>query len=199
MTVTSLEPGPILPPYPATVVETVISRVTWEERITYSPGGPPEPTTSRTSVTVTAPETWIVSHPTQQMSQAFLPAGTNRDAIPCGAGTFTGGMPSTPPVSEQCEEARRLAPADETCTASGLRTACLGQCQLREDNEWWCYQMQEREYQDESRRMGRACWGGNLRFRQLNAPCLVGDVALGCVPCRGTDISWGPVYWEGPG
>ncbi|KAK3348362.1 hypothetical protein B0H65DRAFT_508273 [Neurospora tetraspora] len=70
---------------------------------------------------------------------------------------------------------------------------------------YWCLHIHPYHYADPSMRMGRACWGSYLRYRQLNAPCLVGDVGMACLPCvKGgegepgkKDESWDAVFWEG--
>ena len=57
--------------------------------------------------------------------------------------------------------------------------------------------MRERDYVHPEMRMGRACWGEGLRFRQVNEPCEEGDLAMGCLGCKGVDVSWGAVNWSG--
>ncbi|KAK3937156.1 hypothetical protein QBC46DRAFT_344895 [Diplogelasinospora grovesii] len=215
-TVTSLEPYyyPITS-FPTTVTEVVISHVTWEGRTTYSNG---ETSTSVTSFVVTNPETWVVSQP----RETDLPAGVGADELPCGdcPSTSSSGTTSTLSSSGSSGSGSVLGSGTETgvgevqvdvrCEALGLRTGCQGQCASRygngengggeggEESLWWCYQMHEREYTNPSLRMGRACWGGNLQFVQLNEPCVQGDRAVACVPCQGVNASWGAVNWSGP-
>ncbi|CCC14495.1 hypothetical protein SMACR_09352 [Sordaria macrospora] len=123
---------------------------------------------------------------------------------------------------------------DPMCESTGLATGCQGQCvwkpsfpipnQLQKINDtattatnttaataatglgtFWCLHIHPYHYSDPSLRMGRACWGSYLRYRQLNAPCLVGDVGMACLPCvKGgdggvgrKDESWDAVFWEG--
>ncbi|KAK3376774.1 hypothetical protein B0T24DRAFT_592414 [Lasiosphaeria ovina] len=174
-TVTSYEPS--VATLPTTVTEMVVSHVTWEDRISYSNG---DRSTSITSFVATVPETWAVAKP----QPTDLPAGT-------GAGA------AELQCSEELNPGRPEAAADPLCTAHGLKTGCQGQCALR-DNSWWCFEMHERDYTNAALRMGRACWGGNLEFRQLNTPCVVGDVGMACVPGQGLNTSWGAVNWEGP-
>lgn len=185
-TVTSFEPRPTFSTYPGTVVQTVVSHVRLEDRYTYSDG---RTTTSVTSYVATVPETWVVSKPTAA-AKPLLGGGGAR--LSCeetkekGAGGG-GGCPS----SAQQEHPQ--------CQAAGLKTGCQGQCvRHEEDGEWWCYMMHQRDYVHPEMRMGRACWGANLRYRQLNVPCLEGDLAMGCVACEGLDHTWGAVNWEGP-
>lgn len=81
---------------------------------------------------------------------------------------------------------------DPRCTALGLDTACVGQCDQR-DGVWWCYDMKYNDYI--SNPLGRACWGNFSLFHLLVEPCIVGDHRAGCTPCQGQDYSWGPVTW----
>ncbi|KAM7185129.1 hypothetical protein V8F33_012575 [Rhypophila sp. PSN 637] len=187
VTVTSYEPRPAFASYPGTVVQKVVSSVTIEERYTFIQGN-----TSSTGVTlwaVTVPETWVISRPTAQP----LPAGTSAQDLPCGGGgSQNDGQSSCIPSSSSQEE-------DPLCQASGLRTGCMGQCVRHEEqNEWWCFMMHQRDYPQLA--MGRACWGGggDQRFRQLNVPCLEGDLPLGCSACGGLDYGYAPLKWEGP-
>ncbi|KAK3313270.1 hypothetical protein B0H66DRAFT_389492 [Apodospora peruviana] len=185
-TVTTLEPRPTFASYPGTVTEIVISHVTWEGRTTSSNG---DTSTSVTSFVATVPETWVVSRPSSTPRKAGaqpLPAGTKEGGLPCGGGcsSSSSGRPS--------------GGEDPLCEATGMRTGCQGQCVMHEENEWWCYMLHQRDYKYPEMRMGRACWGPGGRYRQLNTPCLVGDVGMACVPCQGLDSSWGAGSWEGP-
>lgn len=178
-TVTSFEPRPTFASYPGTVIQTVVSRVRLEDRYTYSDG---RTTTSTTSYVVTVPETWVVSKPTPA-AKPLTGAGSlsceeNKDRPTCHS-------------SAQQE--------DPLCQAAGLKTGCQGQCvRHEEEDEWWCYMMHQRDYVHPEMRMGRACWGAGLRYRQLNVPCLESDLGMGCVACEGLDYTWGAVNWEGP-
>ncbi|KAK4218370.1 hypothetical protein QBC37DRAFT_383549 [Rhypophila decipiens] len=190
VTVTSYEPRPTFASYPGAVVQKVVSSVTIEERYTFIQ----ENSSSSTGVTswaVTVPETWVISRPTAAAAKP-LPAGTSARDLPCGGG---GGS--------QDDDGQSCVPSssqgDPLCQASGLRTSCMGQCvRHEEENEWWCFVMHQRDYPQLA--MGRACWGGggDQRFRQLNVPCLEGDLALGCSACGGLDYSYAPLKWEGP-
>ncbi|KAM7220693.1 hypothetical protein V8F06_003929 [Rhypophila decipiens] len=196
VTVTSYEPSrPTFASYPGTVVQKVVSSVTIEERYTFI-----QENTSSTGVTswaVTVPETWVISRPTAAAAKP-LPAGTSAQDLPCGGGGGSqndgDGQSCVPSSSSQEEE------NDPLCQASGLRTGCMGQCVRHdeENEEWWCFVMHQRDYPQLA--MGRACWGGggDQRFRQLNVPCLEGDLALGCSACGGLDYSYAPLKWEGP-
>ncbi|KAK1753048.1 hypothetical protein QBC47DRAFT_51271 [Echria macrotheca] len=188
-TMTAYEPGPVTGPFPATVTRTVVSHVTQEDRTTYLDAAAAnsdriQPTTSRTEWVYTTGEVWIVSpaRPTDLVVAAGAKPG-------CAEGTGTG-------TGTECAEVQ----PEGTCEAAGLRTGCAGQCELRGE-QWWCYRMWQREYGRPgiAGMSGRACWGGDLRFEQLNVPCVEGDVDVGCVRCRGVDQSWGAVYWTGPG
>ncbi|KAK3317883.1 hypothetical protein B0T19DRAFT_300919 [Cercophora scortea] len=170
VTITSVDPWTISS-YPTTVVASVTSHVTWEGHTTYLDNG--DTGTSLTSFTATVPETWVVARP----AHTDIPAGTTEDKLPCA----------------ECSR----PPPDPLCEASGLQTACQGQCRM-ERGAWWCYMLHERDYKYADMRMGRVCWGGNSQYRQLNAPCVVGDGAVACVPCQGKNISWGALNWEGP-
>ncbi|KAM7186453.1 hypothetical protein V8F20_011388 [Naviculisporaceae sp. PSN 640] len=180
-TVTSFEPRPTFTSYPGTVIQTVISHVRLEDRYTYSDG---RTTTSTTAYVATVPETWVVSKPT------------------AAAKPLTGTRPGSLACKENKDGSSCHSPAqneDPICQAAGLKTGCQGQCvRHEEDDEWWCYMMHQRDYVYPELRMGRACWGAGLRFRQLNVPCLEGDLGMGCVACEGLDYTWGAVNWEGP-
>jgi len=170
---TSLIPGPVTA-LPATVVETVISRITFEFRTTYAPELTAlRPTTSYSSVAITVPHTWVVSpaRPSHLARAASVPCG----ACATGANATTAGR----------------------CDAQGLRTGCQRQCEQR-DGAWWCYRIYTSEYSDAGLRMGRACWGPGGRYEQLNEPCEQGDYAVGCVACKGVDDSWSAINWSGP-
>ena len=196
-TVTELQPGPVTGPFPATVTQTAITQAVWEDRVTYLSAGPsgsgsgsgsgsPSASTSVTAYVYTDRQAWVVSPPRPGMDLPPAPAGT-AESLACGGATSC-------PASE--------ADPHPECEARGLRTACNGgQCELRAGGaEWWCYQMWQREGSDASRRMGRACWGADGTFRQLNVPCAQGDVEVGCVPCQGESAGgWAAVRWEGPG
>ena len=185
-TVTSLEPPWASPSLPATVTETVISNVTWEDRVTYLEKG--ETSTSVTSFIATVHDTWLVHKP----QKTDLPAGSiSTGSAACGSEASIGGCDGGPP--------------DPVCKEEGLMTACQGQCQPRKGDGddsgnflWWCYMLRQREYSYPELRMGRACWGGNLEYRQLNTPCVTGDVAVACVPCQGVNSSWAGLNWKGP-
>ncbi|KAK3384978.1 hypothetical protein B0H63DRAFT_449073 [Podospora didyma] len=182
-TVTSLEPWPAFSVFPTTVTEVVISHVTWEDRTTYSNGG--GSSTSITSFVATVPETWVVSQP----RRTDTPAGTRPDDLQCE-------NTCAPPVAD---DHGGDGDGDPVCVERGLHTGCQGQCAQREEGgPWWCYQMHQRDYVHVPMRMGRACWGGDLQYRQLNTPCEAGDVAVGCVKCQGWNYTWGAVNWEGP-
>ncbi|KAK0611473.1 hypothetical protein B0T14DRAFT_500563 [Immersiella caudata] len=183
-TITVLEPGPVVPTavgIPVTVPQIAITSGTIHTVISPRGAAVAETPPSETWV-YTSTETWLVSQP----EASFLPAGTREqnllcaDEVACAKGN---------PVAE-----------DELCRSSGMRTGCLGQCEMRE-GVWWCYRMWQREWNAEGGRlrMGRACWGGGGRFRQLNVPCARGDGKVGCEVCRGVDAAWGAVVWEGPG
>jgi len=170
---TSLLAGPVMV-LPAMVVETVISRITFEFRTTYAPQpSAVPPTTWYSSVTISVPHTWIVS-----------PARPSH-------------LPRAAPIP--CEACSVDVPATSAghCAALALQTGCQGQCDQR-DGAWWCYRLYTSDYSDAELRMGRACWGAGGRYEQLNEPCERGDYAVGCVPCKGTDDSWGAINWSGP-
>lgn len=178
-TMTAYEPGGVKGPFPATVVQTVVSHLTYRDVTTSMLRG--EEVTSTSTYDWTSGETWVVS-PVQPTD---LGVGTHAGdlPLPCGG------------AGEACIEVK---PSD-VCAALGLRTACLGQCEHRDDGNWWCYRMWKREYGQDGKTMGRACWGGHMEFHQLNLPCVSGDVAVGCLRCNGLDQTWGAVNWTGPG
>lgn len=182
ITATTLIPGPVTA-LPATVVETVISHITFEYRTSYSDSAP---STSVSTAVITVPSTWIVARP----QATDLAAGTSADALPCDD-------------NNNCAttKAQAAAAADPRCDALGLETGCQGQCEERDDDDggaWWCYQLYVADYSEASLRMGRACWGGDDRYEQLNTPCVAGDHRVACTPCQGLDGSWGALNWTGP-
>lgn len=176
-TVTSFEPRPVFTSYPGTVVQVVVSHVRREDRMTYSGGGS---STSTTAWVATVPETWVVSKPT-------------------GRPVLRGGVPRCEESDSGGDGTCEVTKGNKRCDAAGLKTGCQGQCvRHEEEGEWWCYMMRQRDYVRPEMRMGRACWGDGLRYRQVNEPCEEGDLPMGCVACRGVDVSWGAVNWEGP-
>ena len=185
LTVTVLEPGPVTSgPFPATVPQIAITSGTIHTTISSSGAAVRQTPPSETWV-YTSTETWVVSPP----EPTFLPASTRGDAVACEDAV----------VCAKEEGGQGEGKGEAVCDKAGMRTGCLGQCEMRADGMWWCYRMWEREWGAEGGRlrMGRACWGEGLKFRQLNVPCVMGDVAVGCKPCTGRDISWGAVNWEG--
>jgi hypothetical protein len=178
ITATTLRPGPVTS-FPATVVETVVSHITFEFRTSYTDGGR---TTSMSSAVVTVPATWIVAAP----RPTDLAAGTTADELPCSADGCT------TEVQERTRE-----DSDPRCDALGLQTGCQGQCEERE-GAWWCYQLYLADYRDAKLRMGRACWGADNRYEQLNSPCVASDRKVACTACGGLDDSWGALNWTGP-
>jgi hypothetical protein len=165
---TTLEPGPVTS-YPATVIETILSTVTYEYRITRSDGSS---STSFSSGTYTVPSTWVVSKP----QASDLASGTSMGSLPCDSCPAQSWVP------------------DSQCVAKGLDTACQGQCQQRY-GDWWCYHMYYSDYSNSAFRMGRACWGGDGEYLQLNTPCVDSDHQMACTPCQGLNYSWGAVEW----
>lgn len=179
ITATSLRPGPVTS-FPATVVETVVSHITFEFRTSYQDGGR---TTSLSSAVVTEPSTWVVTAP----RATDLAEGMTADALPCG-----GADSCTAEMQERAQE-----DGDPRCNALGLQTGCQGQCERR-DGAWWCYQLYLSDYRDAKLRMGRVCWGEDNRYEQLNTPCVAGDRKVACTACGGLDDSWGALNWTGP-
>lgn len=170
-TVTLLEPYPAqIQTYPATVVQTAVSKETHTTRITYSSANGPVSTTID-SRTVSVPSTWVL----HQAQPTDLAAGTTPAGLPC----------------EECAPASWQA--DSRCAGNGLQTACQRQCDLR-DGVWWCYRMYYSDY-GTGVQMGRACWGNGSYFEQLVEPCVAGDHRLSCVSCKGLDSSWDAVNW----
>ncbi|TPX12607.1 uncharacterized protein E0L32_000784 [Thyridium curvatum] len=170
-TVTSLQDAPRPTVFPTTVVETAIMSITWESRVTYLDDG--ATTTEFSSTTATVPSTWVVAGAPQPTNLAV-----GRDPA-CGKS----------PIAAAAE-----APQ---CASRGLHTGCQGQCQLR-DGAFWCLLMGYADYKVDSLKMGRACWGGDNQFEQLNTPCLEGDQRTACTADKGLDDSWGAVNWIGP-
>ncbi|KAK3400587.1 hypothetical protein B0T20DRAFT_404766 [Sordaria brevicollis] len=247
----------------STVLEEVVSSVTWVERRRYldqgtgSGGIRKQEETTVTSFVVTTENTWIV-HPAGPTG-IYLPASMGEVGCgDCGLAESTSSESKldeaqadnterkrgekhngtramrdrdikpngeqgvrTPKSTEAVdaiwtrEEAAVLE--DPTCLSSNLTTGCQGQClwkpSLSPDTPspatgpgtYWCLHIHPYQYSDPSLRMGRACWGSFLRYRQLNKPCLVGDVGMACLPCvnggdgavGGRDQSWDAVFWEG--
>ncbi|KAB5566622.1 hypothetical protein GE09DRAFT_742291 [Coniochaeta sp. 2T2.1] len=182
MTITTLEPPWATVSLPTTITETIIKQLTYEQRITYLESD--LTTTSFTTYTgITVHDTWVIHRP----EATDLPAGSrSTDDVPCGE-----------------EETCAGGPPDPLCD-NGLVAACQGQCQPRprgdRDNNWywWCLMIRPREMVYPDLVMGRACWGGNWEYRQLNTPCVRGDAAVPCVPCKGVNESWGALNWHGP-
>jgi len=188
MTITVLEPGPVTQgPFPATVTQTAVTSATVDTTISFVGSGAADRAieTSSTSWVYISAETWLVSPP---KATDLTPARAKGESLACADAKVCRAGGAVEGLNE-----------DEACEAAGLRTGCLGQCEMRWDGNWWCYRMWQRESNDIGKRMGRACWGGDLRFRQLNVPCVDSDVGMGCVPCQGVDSTWAPVYWDGPG
>lgn len=173
-TVTLLEPWTAAPTrFPYTLVQTVITRRTVTYAVTpcRMPCGTP-PMTSIGATTQTALSTWLLHAP----APTDLGVDLKVASLPCA----------------ECASSA-YAP-DPRCEALGLDTGCQGQCRMR-DGMWWCLR---RRYLDGSElEMGRACWGNGDQFQQLATPCVVGDHALGCEPCKGKVISYSPVEWLG--
>ncbi|KAK4447751.1 hypothetical protein QBC34DRAFT_466706 [Podospora aff. communis PSN243] len=183
-TITVLEPGPVIPTAvgsPVTVPQLAITSGTIRTVISHSGRAAPETPPSETWA-YTSTETWLVSRP----EETFLPADVREGNLPCED-------------EVACAKGNPIV-GDEACDESGMKTGCLGQCEVRE-GMWWCYRMWQREWNAEGGRlrMGRACWGGGGRFRQLNVPCVRGDGRVGCEVCKGKDVAWGAVVWEGEG
>ncbi|KAK1783258.1 hypothetical protein QBC45DRAFT_464877 [Copromyces sp. CBS 386.78] len=259
MTVTTYEPWPGLAAFSwenaldsswsTTVLESVVSSVTWVERRRYlvdtdtdmergtmstqkevvegeeekrvkREEGKQEETTI-TSFVMTSENTWVVYPvPAEATGGVFLATGVG---VVVGCGGCSLPAPSADTTGMGGAEAAELQ--DAICKTSNLTTGCQGQqciwkppspfhngTTLSAADTWptagrggtfWCLHMHPYHYSDPFLRMGRACWGTYLRYRQLNAPCLVGDVGMACLPCvqggegEVPDESWDAVFWEG--
>lgn len=87
---------------------------------------------------------------------------------------------------------------DETCEKEGLQTGCFRQCDYREGLFWCCkFNLENWDSRTEgSDVLGQACWGKSNPTIQLLQPCLVDDIAVGCIKCATYDLSWQPLAWE---
>jgi hypothetical protein len=193
-TFTHFQPWPVTGPFPVTVTQTVIAQGTLEQRLTTLYYAATDYTYSSSHTEIqswksTGGQTWVVRRP----QETDLPAGKTAACAGWTSSCYRDGNGG--------REAETEPEPDPACEARGLRTACNeGQCELRrEGKEWWCYQMWESDWSNSSLRMGRTCWGGDREFRQLNVPCVRGDVEVGRVPCQGINTTWGAWNWDGPG
>jgi hypothetical protein len=178
-TVTSLIPGPVTQ-VPATVTCAVITHGIIERTTVFLDISATFISTS--TYTATVPETWVVA-PSQA---THVPAGTSPSQLRC-----SDCVSSNPALGAPEENLK--------CVSKGLQTGCQGQCQLREDGNFWCLQLYYQTWTDPLLRMGRACWGGKNRYEQLNTPCIAGDYGVACTPCHGLNAGWVALNWTGPG
>lgn len=130
-----------------------------------------ETRSTRSTTAWTATETWLVSPRLASSSSSEMDVD---GVVECP-------RPGTEEAGAGCG-----ATGDGRCEAVGLRVGCQGrQCEVR-GGMWWCLRMEAWEWvAEEGRRMGRVCWGGAGRVRQLGEACRVGDGGVGCPGCDG--------------
>jgi hypothetical protein len=165
---TRLEPVPTS--FPTAVRVEIVSDVTIQE--TASMAAAP-PAMSTYTAQLRDVQTWHLYQP----QPTDLPATTNLEST-CGSCRSQDYKP------------------DAKCEAMGLETACQAQCQQR-DGTWWCRSISQPLYnRGPDVRMGRACWGNETHYLQLNSPCRVGDPLIECVSCRGNLHNFVPKNWH---
>jgi len=175
--VTRYEPVPTAYPAKITVEETTsVTIFSIAPFSTYST----ETVTAETAWTDT--QTWALSRPRATDAPALLPPGTDLGAA-CVACPGVG-------------DASPAAVPDPACEALGLRTGCdAAQCPQDADGTYWCREMFPGMYTAEGYRNGRACWGNGTQYKQLLAPCRVGDGVVGCTACKGDLRDFFPKNW----